>query len=80
MENGTKHPRLINLQPHKGSSIDIIIGIDVGTTFSGVSYAFLRPGEVPEVQTVMRYVNCTYSSLDNLMLNSFQVYRSDVGR
>lgn len=39
-------------QPYQGNRIDLVIGIDVGTTFSGVSYAILRPGEVPEVKPV----------------------------
>ncbi|KAH8117839.1 hypothetical protein DFH11DRAFT_1503934 [Phellopilus nigrolimitatus] len=47
--------RLLRRQPYNGSQIGIVIGIDVGTTFSGVSYAVLRPGEVPEVQPVTRF-------------------------
>ncbi|KAH8117848.1 hypothetical protein DFH11DRAFT_1503478 [Phellopilus nigrolimitatus] len=42
-------------QPYKGSQLGIVIGIDVGTTFSGVSYAILRPGVAPEVQPVTRF-------------------------
>ena len=33
-----------------------MIGIDVGTTFSGVSYAILRPGRPPNIQAVTKYV------------------------
>lgn len=32
------------------------IALDVGTTFSGVSYAILEPGEVPKIHGVTRYV------------------------
>ena len=44
--------RLLRPKPYDGQSVDIVIGIDVGTTFSGVSYAIRRPGEVPEVASV----------------------------
>ncbi len=37
-----------------GSKVELVVGIDVGTTFSGVSYAFLRPGEAPEIQSVTK--------------------------
>ncbi|KAH8117888.1 hypothetical protein DFH11DRAFT_864351 [Phellopilus nigrolimitatus] len=42
-------------QSYKGSQLGIVIGIDVGTTFSGVSYAILRPGQVPDVLPVTRF-------------------------
>ncbi|KAG2130299.1 uncharacterized protein EDB93DRAFT_1255970 [Suillus bovinus] len=35
-----------------GSSRALIIAFDVGTTFSGVSYALLEPGEVPKINGV----------------------------
>lgn len=43
---------LLNPRPYEGQAKELIIGIDVGTTFSGVCYAFLRPGHIPEVQSV----------------------------
>ena len=46
----------LQLQPYKGKSTSIVFGIDVGTTFSGVSYAILEPGEVPKIHGVTRYV------------------------
>ncbi|KAH8117896.1 hypothetical protein DFH11DRAFT_1503901 [Phellopilus nigrolimitatus] len=42
-------------QSYKGIQLGIVIGIDVGTTFSGVSYAILRPGQVPDVLPVTRF-------------------------
>ena len=39
-------------EPYRGNTLGLVIGIDVGTTFSSVSYAVLRPDEVPEVRTV----------------------------
>ena len=47
---------LLQPQPYKGKSTGIVFGIDVGTTFSGVSYAILEPGEVPKIHGVTRYV------------------------
>ena len=40
-----------------GSQDGLIVGIDFGTTFSGVSYAFLHPGEIPEIQAVTKLVS-----------------------
>ena len=44
------------LQPriYKGKSTRIVFGIDVGTTYSGVSYAVLWPDERPDVQDVSK--------------------------
>lgn len=42
-------------KPYGGSSRALIIALDVGTTFSGVSYALLEPGEVPKIHGVTRF-------------------------
>ncbi|KAG1739210.1 uncharacterized protein EDB91DRAFT_1053992 [Suillus paluster] len=42
-------------KPYSGSSRALIIALDVGTTFSGVSYALLEPGEVPKIHGVTRF-------------------------
>lgn len=41
-------------QPYLGSSRRLVIAFDVGTTFSGSSYCFLEPGEVPKIYSVTR--------------------------
>lgn len=41
-------------KPYTGVSRALIIALDVGTTFSGVSYALLEPGEVPKFHGVTR--------------------------
>ncbi|KAI0750409.1 hypothetical protein C8Q74DRAFT_1373996 [Fomes fomentarius] len=43
--------------PHayKGSKRKLVLSIDVGTTFSGMSYAVLEQGKVPTIETVKRY-------------------------
>ncbi|KAL5485834.1 hypothetical protein ACEPAI_6876 [Sanghuangporus weigelae] len=57
--NSAKQPRILNPQPYKGHHKELIIGIDVGTTFSGVCYAFLRPGEIPQIHSVTRFTDQT---------------------
>ncbi|KIL55715.1 hypothetical protein M378DRAFT_90448, partial [Amanita muscaria Koide BX008] len=42
--------------PYTGMEKALVIGIDVGTTLSGVSYALLEPGKVPRIQPVTRYI------------------------
>ena len=37
------------------SSRKLVIGLDIGTTSSGVAYAFLDPGKVPQIQSVTRH-------------------------
>ncbi|EJD06533.1 uncharacterized protein FOMMEDRAFT_76543 [Fomitiporia mediterranea MF3/22] len=44
-----------NRKPYNGDRRALALAFDVGTTFSGVSYAFLEPGEVPKIHGVTRY-------------------------
>lgn len=41
-------------KPYSGTTRSLVIALDVGTTFSGVSYAILEPGEVPKIHGVTR--------------------------
>ncbi|KIL57674.1 hypothetical protein M378DRAFT_171507 [Amanita muscaria Koide BX008] len=43
-------------QPYSGTERTLVIAIDVGTTFSGVSYALLNPGVVPQIQPVTQFL------------------------
>ena len=43
-------------KPYSGDRRALVLAFDVGTTFSGISYAFLNPGEIPKIQGVTRYV------------------------
>lgn len=45
-------------QPYRGPSRKIVLAFDIGTTFSGVSYSILDPGEVPQIKGVTRYDLC----------------------
>lgn len=42
-------------QAFTGSCRKLVFAFDVGTTFSGVSYCFLDPGQVPVIQGVNRF-------------------------
>ncbi|TDL19908.1 hypothetical protein BD410DRAFT_815768 [Rickenella mellea] len=42
-------------KPFSGPNRALAVAIDVGTTFSGVSYAILEPGEVPKIHGVTRF-------------------------
>jgi len=42
----------ITRSPYKGTSRKLVLAFDIGTTYSGVSYAFLDPGVVPEIKGV----------------------------
>ena len=43
-------------KPYRGPTRSLVLALDVGTTFSGVSYAILEPGEVPKIHGVTRLV------------------------
>ncbi|EIW83972.1 hypothetical protein CONPUDRAFT_50452 [Coniophora puteana RWD-64-598 SS2] len=42
-------------KPYQGTTRTLVIAIDVGTTFSGVSYAILEPNEIPKIYGVTRF-------------------------
>ncbi|KAG9312272.1 hypothetical protein JVU11DRAFT_7575 [Chiua virens] len=42
-------------EPYGGRSRKLVLAFDVGTTYSGVSYCILDPGEVPKILGVSRY-------------------------
>jgi hypothetical protein len=41
---------------YDGPGAKLVLAFDVGTTYSGVSYAIMEPGEVPEIQSITRSV------------------------
>ena len=41
---------------YSGPSRKLVVALDIGTTFSGAAYAFLDPGQVPQIQSVTRQV------------------------
>ncbi|KAF8655079.1 hypothetical protein AX16_003244 [Volvariella volvacea WC 439] len=44
-----------NRPPYKGDSRQLVLAMDVGTTYSGISYAILDPGRPPVIESVTRY-------------------------
>ncbi|KAG6334776.1 hypothetical protein ID866_4309 [Astraeus odoratus] len=46
---------MLTRQPYHGLTRKLVLAFDVGTTYSGVSYAILDPGEVPKILGVTRY-------------------------
>ncbi|KDQ52422.1 hypothetical protein JAAARDRAFT_483339 [Jaapia argillacea MUCL 33604] len=44
-----------NRKPYHGERRKLVFAFDVGTTFSGISYSILDPGEVPKIWTVTMY-------------------------
>ena len=44
-----------NLKPYIGPT-KLVLGFDIGTTYSGISYCILERGQVPEVLGVTRQV------------------------
>jgi len=40
--------------PYLGTSRKLVLAFDIGTTYSGVAYAFLDPDEVPQINPVTK--------------------------
>ncbi len=43
-------------KPYEGSSRRLVLAFDCGTTFSGISYCLLNPGEIPKICNITRFV------------------------
>ncbi|KAG6334774.1 hypothetical protein ID866_4307, partial [Astraeus odoratus] len=46
---------MVPRKPYQGRERKLVLAFDVGTTYSGVSYSILDPGEVPKIHGVARY-------------------------
>ncbi|KAH6910170.1 hypothetical protein BKA70DRAFT_1147167 [Coprinopsis sp. MPI-PUGE-AT-0042] len=42
-------------KPYAGTTRKLLLAFDVGTTFSGISYSIMDPGQVSEIRPVTRY-------------------------
>ena len=40
--------------PYNGPSRKLVLAFDIGTTYSGAAYAFLDPGEIPQINSVTK--------------------------
>ncbi|KAI6044886.1 hypothetical protein EDC04DRAFT_2889550 [Pisolithus marmoratus] len=52
-------------QPYEGPSRKLILAFDVGTTFSGISYCIVDPGETPIIQGVSKFPGQEHIGGDN---------------
>lgn len=48
-------------KPYSGIYRKLVLAFDIGTTYSGISYSVLDPGQIPEIKGVTRY--CDSQSL-----------------
>lgn len=40
--------------PYSGTRRKLVLGFDIGVSYSVAAYAFLDPGEVPQIQVVTK--------------------------
>ncbi|KAI0743084.1 hypothetical protein C8Q80DRAFT_1331185 [Daedaleopsis nitida] len=64
------------LHPYRGATRKLVLGIDVGTTYSGAAYALLDPGEVPKIHGVTRFPGQENVASDS-KIPSILYYRPD---
>lgn len=67
---------------HYGKKRSLVFAFDIGTTYSGISYVLLDPGQTPEINSVTRYaLPLTSTMIGKIPLNPFpQVPRADCER
>ncbi|KAI9573815.1 hypothetical protein HD554DRAFT_2012318 [Boletus coccyginus] len=46
---------MLERKPYAGLTRQLVLAFDIGTTYSGISFCILQPGEIPQPQGVMRY-------------------------
>jgi len=63
-------------KPYSGNKRSLVLAFDVGTTFSGVSYAILEPNEIPKIHGVTRCVQSLPPSSPLISLSSASLARN----
>ncbi|KAF9526168.1 hypothetical protein CPB83DRAFT_795114 [Crepidotus variabilis] len=53
--DGRTYPLGSTRSPYDGTRRKLVIAFDVGTTFSGISYCILDPGQIPSIKGVTRF-------------------------
>ncbi|KAF9526178.1 hypothetical protein CPB83DRAFT_817364 [Crepidotus variabilis] len=71
----TEHAR----QPYSGSTRRLLLAFDVGTTYSGISYSVLNPGEVPEIKVVKRFPAQRHITTNSYKIPTIIYYDSQGG-
>ncbi|KAF7296192.1 MYND-type domain-containing protein [Mycena chlorophos] len=46
---------MVARKPYAGTERKLILGLDLGTTFAGISYCLLDPGKIPQILPVTRF-------------------------
>ncbi|KAI0750426.1 hypothetical protein C8Q74DRAFT_1452763 [Fomes fomentarius] len=64
-----------NSKAFQGTTRKLVLGIDIGTTYSGVAYSLLEPGEVPTIREVTRYPG--QATANDSRIPSILYYRPD---
>ncbi|KAH9847715.1 hypothetical protein C2E23DRAFT_484151 [Lenzites betulinus] len=64
------------LQPYQGPARKLVVAMDIGTTYSGVAYAILDPGEIPKIQGLTRFPGQESAAGDS-KIPSILYYRRD---
>ncbi|EIW54761.1 uncharacterized protein TRAVEDRAFT_50899 [Trametes versicolor FP-101664 SS1] len=64
------------LQRYRGPCRKLVVAMDIGTTYSGVAYAFLDPGETPKIQGITRFPGQENAAGDS-KIPSILYYRRD---
>ncbi|KAH6910165.1 hypothetical protein BKA70DRAFT_1560797 [Coprinopsis sp. MPI-PUGE-AT-0042] len=49
---------------YAGTSRKLLLAFDVGTTFSGISYSIMDPGQIPDIRPVTRYPGQSHVGAD----------------
>ncbi|KAF8552723.1 hypothetical protein OG21DRAFT_1511130 [Imleria badia] len=46
---------MLERKPYAGLTRQLVLAFDIGTTYSGISYCILQPGEIPQPKSVMKF-------------------------
>ena len=61
------------LARYSGPSPKLVVALDIGTIFSDAAYAFLDPGEIPQIRYITRQVLPPIPDLVTSVTNKTQV-------
>jgi hypothetical protein len=53
---------VVERSPYNGATKQLLVSIDIGTTFTAVSFSILHPGEIPQFNEVRAEPDTVYDS------------------
>ncbi|KAF8552722.1 hypothetical protein OG21DRAFT_1485974 [Imleria badia] len=65
---------MLKRKPYAGLTRQLVLAFDIGTTYSGISYCILQPGEIPQPQSVMKFPG--QGQVGDFKVPSFMYYDS----